>query len=70
MIWLAQIGDAEPLEHSDGPIETDVKIEDISWDLYKDTNKDSTVYGYVAGSGQNDFEGGVNEFLTYLNVNS
>lgn len=66
MIWLARIGGAAPLGNSNGPIETDVSIEDASWDLYKGTNKGWTVYSYVAGSDQNDFEGDVNEFFTYL----
>lgn len=70
MIWLTQIGGAEPLGHSDGPIGTDVKIEDILWDLLKGANKGWTVHSYVAGSNQDDFEGGVNEFFyTYLIVN-
>lgn len=67
MIWLAQIGGSAPLGNSDGPIETGVAIENISWDLYKGTNNGWTVYSFVASSDQNDFAGDVNEFFHLFN---
>ncbi|RAO72010.1 uncharacterized protein BHQ10_008022 [Talaromyces amestolkiae] len=66
MIWLTQIGGAEPLGHSDGPIGTDVKIEDILWDLLKGANKGWTVHSYVAGSQDTPME----SYLCHLSIES
>jgi len=73
MIWLEALGDASPISStytSSGapdPVASDISIADYTWNLYKGTNGDTTVFSFVYSDGALEkFSGNLMEFYTYL----
>lgn len=67
MVWLASLGGAEPIGHSDGAIASPT-IGGITWDLYKGDNS-WTVFSFVAQSTVKTYSGDINDFFQYLTDN-
>ncbi|KAH9826357.1 glycoside hydrolase family 12 protein [Teratosphaeria destructans] len=72
MVWLAAIGDAGPISSSygsDGSATAigSTTVNDHTFDLYKGTNGDMTVYTFLPSSGEiASWSGDIYPFFTYL----
>ena len=65
MVWLAAYGGAGPISSTGSAVATPT-IGGSTYDLYKGTNGDTTVFSFVASSHLGNYEGDLLDFFTYL----
>uniref|UniRef100_L2FHU4 Xyloglucan-specific endo-beta-glucanase n=1 Tax=Colletotrichum fructicola (strain Nara gc5) TaxID=1213859 RepID=L2FHU4_COLFN len=68
MIWLGSLGGAGPISATGSTIATPT-VAGRTWNLYKGTNGQMTVFSFVAPSNVQSFSGDLKAFVTYL-INS
>ncbi|KAL0941641.1 glycoside hydrolase family 12 protein [Colletotrichum truncatum] len=68
MIWLGSLGGAGPISATGSTIATP-NVGGRTWNLYKGTNGQMTVFSFVAPSNVQSFSGDLKQFVTYL-INS
>ncbi|TQN69983.1 Endoglucanase cel12C [Colletotrichum shisoi] len=68
MIWLGSLGGAGPISETGKTIATP-SVAGRTWNLYKGSHSQMTVFSFVAPSNVQSFSGDLKAFLTYL-VNS